>query len=102
MSISYTIIHDSPSPRVFPEMKNWLQAGKTQSTGDWYLSDNYTEIQVYGAEVTPYLLPVFPTRRFYALEYIRQALKADQLHFVPTKKGYILRLPTHISPFSVN
>ena len=45
---------------------------------------------------------MFPARRVYALEYIRQALKADQLHFVPAKKGYILRLPTHISPFVVN
>ena len=62
MSITYTIIHDLSPPRVFPEMKNWLQAGKSQSTEDWYLSDNYTEIRVYGAEVAPYLLPVFPAR----------------------------------------
>lgn len=40
ISIAYTIIHDSPSPRVFPEMKSWLQAGKSQSTKDWYLFDN--------------------------------------------------------------
>lgn len=41
-------------------------------------------------------------RRVYALEYIWQTLKADQLHFVPAKKGYILRLPTTIAPFVVN
>ena len=71
MSIAYTIIHDSPSPRVFTEMKSWLQAEKSQSTEDWYLFDNYTEIQVYGVEVSPYQLPVFPVWRVYALEYIR-------------------------------
>ena len=61
MSIAYSIILDAPSPRVFPEMKSWLQARKSQSTGDWFLFDDYTEIQVYGVEVSPY----------------RQTLKAD-------------------------
>ena len=102
MSIAYAIIHDSPSPRVFPEMKHWLQAGKYQCTGDWFLSEDCTEIRVYGAEVAPYRLPVFPVRRVYALEYIWQALKADQLHFFPAKKGCILRLPIEIGPFAVN
>ena len=102
MSIAYTIIHDSSSPRVFPEMKSWLQAGKSQSTGDWFLFDDYTEIRVYGAEFSPYRLPVFPVRQFYALEYIQQALKADHLHFISAKKGYILRLPIEIGPFVVN
>ena len=82
-------------------MKSWLQAGKSQSTGDWFLFEDYTEIRVYGAEVAPYWLPVFPVIRVYALEYIRQALKADQLHFFPTKTGYILRLPIEIGPFVV-
>ena len=47
MSIAYTIIHDFPSPRVFPEMKRWLQAGKYQCTGDWFLFEDCTEIRVY-------------------------------------------------------
>ena len=29
-------------------------------------------------------------------------MKVDQLHFLPTKKGFILKLPTTIDPFIVN
>lgn len=47
-------------------------------------------------------MPVFPAMRIFALEFIRQTLKADQIHFVPTKKEYILKLPTSVGPFTVN
>lgn len=70
MPIAYNIIHESPPPRFFPELRKWLQYSEAQSTGDWYLFDNYIEIQVYGAEVPPYQLPIFPARRIYALEYL--------------------------------
>ena len=40
--------------------------------------------------------------RIFALEYLRQTLKVDQLHFTPVKKGFILKLPTTIGPFIVN
>ena len=77
MSIAYTIIHDNPLPKIFPEQKDWLQFDEEESTGDWYLYDDYTEIRVYGAEVPPYCLPVFPAMRIFHLEFICQTLKAD-------------------------
>ena len=64
--------------------------------------DDYTEIIVYGADVPPYHLSLFPAMRIFSLEYICQTMKADQFHFVPAKKGYILKLPATISPFTVN
>ena len=64
--------------------------------------DDYTEIRVYGANVPPYRLSLFPAMWAFALEYICQTMKADQFHFVPAKKGYILKLPTTIGPFTVN
>lgn len=86
MSIAYTIIHDKPPPRILPDQKDWLQFDEEDNTGDWYLFDDYTEIRVYGAEVSPYRLPVFPAMRIFALEFIRQTLKVDQIHFVHAKK----------------
>ena len=79
-----------------------MQFGDEESTGDWYLFDYYTQIRVYGADVPPYRLPLFPTMWVFTLEYIHQTMKADQFHFVPTRKGYVLKLPTTISPFTVN
>ena len=36
------------------------------------------------------------------LQYIHQTLKADQFHFIPMKKGYILKIPTSVGPFTIN
>ena len=63
--------------------------------------DDYTEIRVYGVDVPPYYLSLFPDMQVFAFEYICQTLKADQFHFFPTKKGYVLKLPTTISPFTI-
>ena len=87
MSIAYAITHDNPPPRIFLEQKDWLQFDEEDCIGDWYLFDDYTEIRVYGAEVPPYRLLVFPSMRVFALKFIRKNLKADQIHFVPPKKG---------------
>ena len=57
---------------------------------------------MYLVEVPPYRLSVFPAMRVFALEFIRKTLKADQIHFVPPKKGYILKLPTLVGPFTIN
>jgi hypothetical protein len=36
--------------------------------GDWYISENYIVIRVYGFESQPYRLPIFLTHRIFALE----------------------------------
>ena len=94
-------MHSSP-PRIFPKQKERLQFNETDCTGDWCLFEDHTEIRVYGAEVPPYHLPVFPSMRIFAHGFIRQVLSADQAHFVPSKKGYIFRLPNTVGPFTID
>ena len=40
--------------------------------------------------------------RLFALEFIRQSLNVDQVHFVPMKKGHMYKLPMTVGPFIVN
>ena len=40
--------------------------------------------------------------RLFALEFIRQSLNVDQVHFVPMKKGHLFKLPMFVGPFIVN
>ena len=40
--------------------------------------------------------------RLFALEFIRQSLNIDQVHFVPMKKGHLFKLPMFVGPFVVN
>ena len=77
MTIAYTIIHDKPLPKIFPKQKDCLQFNDEESIGGWYLFDDYTKIRVYGADVPPYHLSVFPAMQIFSLEYIRQTLKVD-------------------------
>ncbi len=60
------------------------------------------EVRLYGASVKPYRLPKFVPMRLFALEFIRQSLKVDQVHFVPMKKGYLFKLRRIVVPFIVN
>lgn len=40
--------------------------------------------------------------RIFSLEFIRQNLNVDQVHFVPMKKGYLFKFPKAVGPFIVN
>lgn len=40
--------------------------------------------------------------RLIALEFIRQSLNVDQVHFLLAKKGYLFKLPQTIGYFIVN
>lgn len=40
--------------------------------------------------------------RIFYLEFIRQSLNIDQLHFIPTKKGHLFKLGIPTGPFIVN
>jgi hypothetical protein len=70
--------------------------------GDWYIFENYTEIRVYGSELRPFLLPIFLTPRIFALEYIRQRLNSDDIHFVSRKYKANFKLKKEVGPFIVN
>ena len=36
------------------------------------------------------------------MEFIRQSLNVDQVHFLPMKKGLMYKLPMSVGPFVVN
>ena len=56
-----------------------------ERTGDWYLYQDYTKIKEYGCELAPYKLPKYLPMRIFSLEYIRQMLNLDDIHFVVAK-----------------
>jgi hypothetical protein len=60
----------------------------------------YTEIILYGSEVKPYKLPSFLTMRIFALEFIRQSINVDEVHFIPRKKNNF-KPKKKVGPFSV-
>ena len=64
--------------------------------------DDYSEIRLYGAEIEPYRLPIFVPVRLFALEFIRQSLNVDKIHFVPMNKGHLFKFPMSVGPFIVN
>ena len=70
--------------------------------GDWYLYQNHTEIRVYGCELAPYKMPKYFLVRIFALEYIRQMINSDDIHFVSLKKKQQLRIEGHIGSFICN
>ena len=79
------LIEVSPS-RINGDMKKILQLSNQYRIGDWYLYKNHTEIRMYGCELCPFKLPKYVPMRLFALEYFRQIIKADLVHFCGAKK----------------
>ena len=69
--------------------------------GDWFCFEDYTLIRVYGFEGEPFRLPKFTTRRFFALEFLRQRLIAENDNFVKHKKASSLKFVFTLEPFVV-
>lgn len=92
----------TPVPRISDEIVKVLQLVDHSTTGDWYLYQNYIEIRVYGCELPPYKLPKYLPIRIFALEYVRQRLNADEIHFVVAKKKSQFELKAHAGPFICN
>ena len=97
----YTLLHDGPPPRVIPEMIQELQSTPPLATGDWFLYEDHTIIRVYGFGGRPFILPAFLTPRIFALEFIRQKMASDELHFIDKKAAKTFRIPTELGPFIV-
>jgi hypothetical protein len=91
-----------PEPRVNEEVRRVLHLSESAKTGDWYLYQNHSEIRVYGCELAPYKLPRYIPVRVFALEYIRQIMNSDDIHFVSLKKKQQLRLKGQIGSFICN
>ena len=89
-------------PRINDETRRILQLSESYKTGDWYLYKNHTEIRVYGSSLAPYKLPRFVTTRIFSLEYLRQLLNVDEIHFIAFKKKTQFKLKNQIGPFIVN
>jgi hypothetical protein len=60
------------------------------------------KIRVYGSKLQPFLLPTFLTPRIFALEFIRQILDSDYIHFVSRKYKASFKLKKEVGPFIVN
>ena len=70
--------------------------------GDWYLYEKHTELRIFGTNLLPYKLPRFLIIRFFSLEYLRQVLNVDAIHFMASRKNTQFKLKNKIGPFIVN
>jgi hypothetical protein len=91
-----------PEPRINDEVQRILHLSDNIKTRDWYLYQNYTKIRVYGWELAPYKLPKYLPVRIFSLEYIRQIINSDDIHFVSLKKKQQLRFKGSIGSFICN
>jgi hypothetical protein len=81
-----SMLGGKPEPRINDEVQRILHLSDNTKTGDWYLYQDYTEIRVYGCDLAPYKLPKYLPVRIFSLEYIRQIINSDDIHFVSLKK----------------
>jgi hypothetical protein len=61
-----------------------------------------TEIKIYGCHLRPFFLPVFLTPRMFSLEYVRQILSSNEIHFVSNKHKATFKLKKDVGPFIIN
>ena len=80
------ILSNRMEPRINEEVQRILHLSDLAKTCDWYLYQNHIEIKVYGCELAPYKLPKYLLIRIFTLEYIRQMINSDDIHFVTFKK----------------
>ena len=52
--LAISALSSTTKPRVGEEIMKVMQLTEHIKTADWYLYQNYTEIRVYGNELTPY------------------------------------------------
>jgi hypothetical protein len=97
-----SMLSGRPEPRINEEIQRVLHLSDLAKTGDWFLYQNHTEIRVYGCELAPYKLPKYFPVRIFALEYIRQMINSDDIHFVSLKKKQQMRIKGKIGPFICN
>jgi hypothetical protein len=97
-----SMLSGRPEPRINEEIQRILHLSDLAKTGDWYLYQNHTEIRVYGCELAPYKLPKYLPMRIFSLEYIRQMINSDDIHFVSLKKKQQLRIKGKIGSFICN
>ena len=87
-----SMLSGMPEPQINDEVQRILHLSYNVKTGDWYLYHNHSEIRVYGCEMAPYKLPRYISVRIFALEYIRQIMNSDDIHFISLKRKKQLRI----------
>ncbi len=93
LSMLYSLIHEEPLPRILPIMRELLQLSPNTILGDWFFFEKNTLMRIYGYMRDPYMLPAFLTTRIFSLEYARQMIAMDDLHFVSKKATQMFKVP---------
>ena len=88
------ILNNAIQPSNSEAIKRIMHQTYQEKTGDWSLYQNYIEIKVYGCELAPYKLPKYLPMSIFSLEYIRQMLNSNDIHFVVEKKKSRFRIET--------
>jgi hypothetical protein len=81
-----------PEPRINEEIQRVLHLLDLTKPRDWFLYQDNTEIRVYGCELAPYKLPKYVPVQIFSLEYIRQMINSNDIHFVSVKKKQQMRI----------
>jgi hypothetical protein len=97
-----SMLGDRPEPRINDEVQRILHLLDNTKTKDWYLYQDYTEIRVYECELALYKMPKYLPVRIFSLEYIRQIINSNDIHFVSLKKKQQLRIKGQIGSFICN
>jgi hypothetical protein len=97
-----SMLSGRPEPRIHEEIQRILHLSDLTKNGDWYIYQNHTEIRVYGCELAQYKFPKYLPVRIFSLEYIRQMINSDDIHFVSLKKKQQLRIKGKIGSFIHN
>jgi hypothetical protein len=97
-----SMLSGRPEPRINDEVQRILHISDKTKMGDWYLYQDYTKIIVYRCELAPYKLPKYLLVRIFSLEYIRQIINSDDIHFASLKKKQHLIIKGQIEFFIYN
>lgn len=79
----------------------YLHPQTENQIGDWFLSQDYTILRIYGFEEQPYRHPSFLRPRIFSLEVLWQRLHSNELHFSSKKRTSNFKVPITIGPFEV-
>jgi hypothetical protein len=97
-----SMLNGRPETRINDKVQRILHLSNHTKTGDWYLYQNHTEIRVYGCDLALYKLPKYLPFKIFSLEYIRQVINSDDIHFVSLKKMQQLIIKGQIRYFICN
>jgi hypothetical protein len=78
-----------------------LQLSPQTRVDDWYFYWDCIAIQVYGCEFEPYLLPTNIPSKVFVLEYLRQRISFDHLHFISKNQKSSFAFPAQVFSFVV-